>query len=298
MNIQIVLNRDGGTLKTSDVDGIGRKLSSAMIAQGHEARIVTPIGKDIVKALEEAATDDAVDCLIVGGGDGSVSLAASLCWEHKKVLGVLPAGTMNFFARSLQMPLDLEAAIEALAGSVPRKVDIGTVNGRVFIHQVSLGIQPRMVELRKSMPYRSRVGKRMASARAALLTLTRPPSFRAKLTNGKDDHSGHYSILAVSNNVYGDGHLPYADTLDDGVLGIYSAPRLTFWKNIKLARDMLLMRWADNEHLLSQSTNSVKIEMLSKINGRKISIDGELAPLEKMLDIKLHRRALNVLMPN
>ncbi len=298
MIIQIVLNRDGGTLKTSDVDDIGRKLSSAMIAQGHDARVVTPIGKDIVKALEAAATDGTIDCLIVGGGDGSVSLAASLCWEHKKVLGVLPAGTMNFFARSLQMPLDLEAAIEALAGSVPRKVDIGTVNGRVFIHQVSLGIQPRMVELRKSMPYRSRIGKRMASARAALLTLTSPQSFRANLTNGEDDQSGHYSILAVSNNVYGDGHLPYADTLDDGVLGIYSAPRLTFWKNLKLARDMLLMRWADNEHLLSQSTDSVKIEMLSKIDGRKISIDGELAPLEKLLDIKLHRRALNVLMPN
>lgn len=297
MNIQIVLNRDGGTLKTSDVDEIGRKLAEAMTARGHRASVVTPVGKEIGAALEAATADRQIDCIIVGGGDGSVSLAASLCWKHNKVLGVLPAGTMNFFARSLQMPLDLDAAIEALAGSATHQVDIGTVNGRVFIHQVSLGIQPRMVELRKSIPYQSRLGKRVASVRAALLTLTSPPSFRVKLTNGKDDHSGHYSILAVSNNVYGDGHLPYADTLDDGVLGIYSAPRLTFWKNMKLARDMLLKRWTDNEHLLSQSTNSVKIEMLSKIHGRKISVDGELVPLEKLLEIKLHRRALNVLMP-
>ena len=297
MNIQIVLNRDGGTLKTANVDEIGRKLAAALSAQGHSTSLAMPVGKEIGTALEEAAHDRQIDCIIGGGGDGTVSLAASLCWEHKKVLGVLPAGTMNFFARSLQMPLDLEAAIEALARSSICEVDIGTVNGRVFVHQVSLGIQPRMVELRKSIPYSSRSGKMAASARAALLILTSPPSFRAKLMSGDKDHSGHYSILAVSNNVYGDGHLPYADTLDDGILGSYSAPRLTFWKNLKLARDMMLRRWTENEHLLSQSTDSVKIEMLSKINGRKISVDGELLPLERILDIKLHRRALKVLMP-
>jgi diacylglycerol kinase family enzyme len=297
MNIRIVLNRDGGTLKTADPEAIGHKLSAALTAKGHTASLDTPPGKHVKNTLETAANDSQVDCIIVGGGDGSVSLAASLCWEHKKVLGVLPAGTMNFFARSLQMPLDLDAAIEALAEASVRPVDIGTVNGRVFVHQVSLGIQPRMVELRKSIPYTSRLGKMAASARAALKTLTSPPSFRIKLTDGREDHSGHYSALAVSNNAYGDGHLPYADTLDDGVLGIYSAPRLTFWMNLKLARDMLLGRWTDNEHLLSQSTDWVNIEMLSKVGGRKMSVDGELAQLEKRLEIKLHRLALKVLSP-
>jgi diacylglycerol kinase family enzyme len=195
------------------------------------------------------------------------------------------------------MPLDLDAAIDALAGSAVRPVDIGTVNGQVFVHQVSLGIQPRMVELRKSIPYKSRIGKMAASFRAALQTLTSPPSFRVKMTSDGEDHSGHYSVLAFSNNVYGDGHLPYADTVDDGVLGIYSAPRLTFWNNLKLARDMMLRRWTDNEHLLSQSTDTVEIEMLSRIGGAKMSIDGELAPLEKSLNIKLHRLALKVLSP-
>jgi diacylglycerol kinase family enzyme len=297
MNIRIVLNRDGGTLKTADPDAIGSKLSAALTAKGHASSVDLPSGTQVRNALEAAAKDSNIDCIIIGGGDGSVCLAASLCWKQKKILGVLPAGTMNFFARSLQMPLDLDAAIAALAGAAVRPVDIGTVNGQVFVHQVSLGIQPRMVELRKSIPYKSRLGKMAASARAALRTLTSPPSFRVKMTNGAEDHSGRYSALAISNNVYGDGHLPYADTLDDGVLGIYCAPRLTFWMNVKLARDMLLRRWTENEHLLSQSADKVKIEMLSKVRGRKMSIDGELAPLEKSLDIKLHRLALKVLSP-
>lgn len=297
MHIRIVLNKDGGTLKTADTDEIARKMKDALEANGNSISIAIPSGKEIKNALEIASKDQSVDCIIVGGGDGSVSLAASLCWKHGKVLGVLPAGTMNFFARSLQMPLELDAAIKALADAGVHNVDIGTVNGRVFVHQVSLGIQPRMVELRKSIPYKSRLGKMAASTRAALRTIIRPPSFRAKLNNGKEDHNGRYSILAVTNNVYGDGHLPYADTLEDGILGIYSAPRLSFLMNMKLARDMLFGRWTDNEHLLSQSTDSVQIDVLSRTAGRKMSIDGELASLEKTLDIKLHKGALKVLMP-
>lgn len=298
MHIRLVLNKDGGTLKTGDPETIARRLSEALVAAGHETSLAIPSGKEVKAALETAAKDKSVECIIVGGGDGSVSLAASLCLTHEKVLGVLPAGTMNFFARSLQVPLELDAAIDALAHAVVRHVDVGTVNDRVFVHQVSLGIQPRMVELRKSIPYRSRLGKIAASAQAALKTLTSPPSFRAKLTNGKEVHNDRYSILAITNNVFGDGHLPYADTLDDGILGIYFAPRLSFWMNVKLARDMMLGRWTDNEHLLSQSTDRVQIEVLSKTAGRKISIDGELSPLETVLDVRLHRRALKVLMPS
>ncbi len=297
MLIQIVLNKDGGTLKTADTAEVARKLSAALSAAGNSISIAIPSGKEIKNALEIASKDKSVDCIIVGGGDGSVSLAASLCWKHGKVLGVLPAGTMNFFARSLQMPLELDAAIKALADAGVHSVDIGTVNGKVFVHQVSLGVQPRMVELRKFIPYKSRLGKLAASARAALRTIISPPSFRAKLSNGKEDYNGRYSILAVTNNVYGDGHLPYADTLEDGILGIYSAPRLSFLMNVKLARDMLLGRWTDNEHLLSQSTDSVQIDVLSRTAGRKMSIDGELVSLEKTLNIKLHKGALKVLMP-
>ncbi len=297
LRCRIVLNKDGGTLKTSDARAIAAKLAAALQTRPMVVTTTIVAGKEVANALETAASDVGVDCIIVGGGDGSVSLAASLCWKHKKILGVLPAGTMNFFARSLQMPLELDAAINALATAEVRNVDIGTVNGHVFVHQVSLGIQPRMVELRKSIPYRSRIGKMAASVRAALKVLTSPPSFRARLISDSVNDNSRYSILAISNNVYGDGHLPFADKIDDGILGIYTSPRLTFAMNIKLARDMLLGRWTDNEHFLSQSIRAVRIEVLSKTAGRKISVDGELMPLERVLDIQLHPLELKVLMP-
>lgn len=297
MRIRAVLNQDGGTLKTADIDSLSALLSSSLEAAGHEAEVCVIHKGEIVETLEKAAADPDVDCVIVGGGDGSVSLAAALCWKQGKVLGILPAGTMNLFARSLGMPLDLNLAIAALGGARVREADICTVNDHVFVHQVSIGVQPRMVELRKVIPYKSRIGKMTASMRAAIRAMLRPPTFRANLHTDVLDGVRRYSILAVSNNVYGDGHLPYADIIDAGKLGIYSSGPLSLMMNLKLAHDMFFGRWTSNEHLLSQTGDRVRIEILSRTRNRKMSCDGELLPLPKVLDIRLHARALKVLVP-
>ena len=297
MRIAIVINRDGGTLRTANPEAIGSRLSKLLEAQGHEARLWIGHAGDLSKQLELTVTDDAVDAIIAGGGDGSVSLAASKCFEHGKVLGVLPAGTMNFFARSLGMPLTLDAACDALAEAEVRRVDCGTVNGHLFVHQVSLGIQPRMVEYRDALSYGSRWGKIVASARAGLRTLLRPPSFKARILAANLEDEGRFSILAISNNVYEDGQLPYAGKIDDGILGIYCAPRLSAFGNMLLAKDIALGRWTNNEHFLSQSTDSVRIDIHSRVRGRTMSVDGELKPLKRQLVIKLHPLALKVFMP-
>lgn len=298
MRIAIVLNREGGTLKSANPDAIGGKLARMLESAGHDVSLWIGNGKSMVAKLEDLTEDKGTDAIVIGGGDGSVSLAASLCFRNKKTLGVLPAGTMNFFARSLGMPLDLDGACESLAKAKPRLVDCGTVNGQVFVHQVSLGVQPRMVEYRNALSYRSRVGKIAASVRASFKVLWRPPSFRARISAADLDDEGRFSIIAVSNNVYEEGQLPYAGKIDDGILGIYTAPKLTFSGNLRLARDMALGRWTNNEHFLSQSTDFVRITVHSRIRGRRMSVDGELKPLARNLDIKLHPMSLSVLMPD
>ncbi len=297
MRVRVVLNRDGGTLKTADIDALVALFQSSFAAEGHEITVDVVAGGEIAEALSHAAEDRGTDCIIVGGGDGTVSLAASLCWKAEKVLGVLPAGTMNLFARSLRMPLVLEQAIPALAGATRCRADICTVNDHAFVHQVSIGVQPRMVELRKAIPYRSRLGKINASVKAAFRAIVRPPTFRARLKASDADSVRSYSILAVSNNVYGDGHLPFADHIDGGTLGVYASGPLSPVMNLRLARDLLFRRWTSNEHFLSQSGDRVEIDILSKSRGRKMSVDGELLPLPHSLDIRLHPRALTVLVP-
>ncbi len=297
MRVKAILNRDGGTLKTADTAALAALFTEAFTGAGHRIEVRIVSGKGLKDALEDAVSDEDCDAVVVGGGDGSVSLAASLCWKAGKILGVLPAGTMNLFARSLHMPLRLEDAIAALAVAETREADICTVNDHAFVHQVSVGVQPRMVELRKAIPYQSRLGKIRASIRAAVKAILRPPTFRARLKAGAAESVHAYSILAVSNNVYADGRLPFAERIDGGTLGVYASPPLSPLMNLKLARDFLLRRWTSNEHFLSQSGDRVEIHILSKVKGRKISVDGELLPLPQSLDIRLHGRALKVLVP-
>jgi diacylglycerol kinase family enzyme len=77
-------------------------------------------------SLQRVAGTAGVDVMLAAGGDGTVSTAAGIALATGMPLAVLPAGTMNLFARALQLPLDLSAAMEAIAGGEIGAVDIAT----------------------------------------------------------------------------------------------------------------------------------------------------------------------------
>src|SRR5689334_7815847 len=113
MHVIGVFNRDGGTFKTTDMEQFAARAREIFAAHGHEldARVVD--GKSLMAELERAAGE--AEMLLAGGGDGTVSAAAGVAYKYGIPLGVVPAGTMNLFARSLGLPLKLEDALEALA---------------------------------------------------------------------------------------------------------------------------------------------------------------------------------------
>jgi len=82
-----------------------RQMKESWEGAGHEVVIHPVSGDGLIEALEEAAASKDNDTLVVAGGDGTVSAGAGIAWRSRKVLGVLPAGTMNLFSRSLGTPL-------------------------------------------------------------------------------------------------------------------------------------------------------------------------------------------------
>src|SRR5690606_34259569 len=152
-----VLNRDGGTLRTTDLDGFCAFMSRTLQAAGHHVDIAVVSGTEMPAAIDKAAAAPDIDILLAGGGDGTISAAAARLMGKQKALAVLPAGTMNLFARSLGIPQSLEAAVESFAAGTVRKVDIATANGRPFIHQFSVGMHARMIHLRDKMEFGSRL---------------------------------------------------------------------------------------------------------------------------------------------
>lgn len=298
VRIRAILNRDGGTLKTTDLEAFSDHLRDAFGREGHDFDICLVRGLDVEDALEQAAADDALDAIVAGGGDGTVSCAAARAWRHGKPLGVLPAGTMNLFARSIGMPLDVMAAAPALARATVRNCDIATANGRPFVHQFSVGMQSRMIVERKNRTHNSRFGKILASVSSALSMLSRPPTFPAHLTvDGRDVANGTLSVVSVSNNPFGEGHLPYADRLDQGVLGVYHAEALDTRASALLTTDIVMGSWSGNPDFHARQGRKVTVAFTRHKRSARAVIDGELIRLAPVVSIEIHPGELKLLVP-
>lgn len=298
MHFKAILNREGGTLRTTDTDALTQEIDAAFTAAGHSVETVLVEGADLGSELDEAVAEDKVEGVLIGGGDGSVSGAAAKLMDTGKVLAVLPAGTMNLFARSLQIPLDLSQALQALATAPVADVDIATANGRPFVHQYSVGMHAKLVQLREKREFASRLGKIRASAQATVDTVLNPPRIRIRLEMpGGTEVEARTSSIGITNNLYGEGHIPYTDTPDGGTLGIYITRARSRREMFAFLAKMALGRWKSNEQVEIHQTQSVIMTILSSHRKARCVIDGELCDLEPKVEIKIHPGSLKVLRP-
>lgn len=297
MRFLAILNRDGGTLRTTDLAGLEARARESLEAEGHSLAVEAVAGSEIADALGRAARARAVDVVMAGGGDGTISTAAAALSGSGKLLAVLPAGTMNLFARSLAVPLDLDAAIAAFARGRPHAVDLASANGRIFVHQFSIGLHPELVAHREEAEYGSRLGKMRASVAAALKALRDPPSIRVRLDIAGSEIVARTSSIGVSNNLFGEGHLPYADMPDRGELGIYVARPTRRTEFVRFFLHMARGSWSANPHVEIHTAREAVLTVLSAHRRMQCAMDGELCELEKRTVLKSLPGALEVLLP-
>ena len=156
-------------------------------------------GED-VRLAALAAADDGAKSLAVAGGDGSVAAVAWVAVERGLPLVVVPTGTLNHFARDLGLDLARPLlALDVLAsGHHERRVDVGRINGRLFINNVSLGVYAEMLG---DPGYRD---DKVGVAQAKLQAVFSDPALRRALRITPPGEAPLESILAVvvSNNPY------------------------------------------------------------------------------------------------
>jgi diacylglycerol kinase family enzyme len=297
MRFRTVLNKDGGTLRDLDVAAFARRAAEVIEAGGHQLEADIVKARHLGTALERAARDPEVDIVMAGGGDGTAAAAAAAVMDTGKALALLPAGTMNMFARTLRIPLDLEAALAAFATGRIVEVDIASANGRPFVHQFSIGMHPRLVELRSRMPFRSRLGKVGATLKAAIDTIRNPSILTVTLRMPHAEFVATTAGLSVSNNLYGEGHLPFADRPDGGVLGVYVTSAQGRAELLLVCLNVLLGRWRRNEKIEIHESRSATIVVETGRRRRRCVMDGELFALEPETRIEIHPKALRVLVP-
>lgn len=297
MRFKALFNRDGGTFRTTDTDSYAKKAEQVFREAGHEIECEVVAGNDIVPALERAAEERDVDGLIAGGGDGTISAAAGIAWKTGLPLGVVPAGTMNLFARSLRLPLDIWASLDALATGRVMDADIGTADGRPFVHQFSAGLHARMVRMRDAMTYASRMGKIAANVRASMNVMLDPPQFEVEFD--ADGHHEHRRVSAinVSNNPFGDNSLMFSEEINTGHLGFYLTDPLRPSGAARLALDILRGRMRQNTAVTEMRAKAVDLNFPKLHHKANCVLDGELMPLGRNVSIRLHPEELKVIVP-
>ncbi len=181
----------------------GGKAERTGLAQECRARDVEPLvlgpGDDPL-ALAEDAVARGAEVLGMAGGDGSMGLVAGVAARHGVAMVVVPAGTRNHLAMDLGLDRgDVVGALDAFGPAVERTVDLGQVNGRPFVNNVSLGLYAQIV---RSPEYReAKIETTMSMLPRMLGPGSRP--FDLRFTGPAGDlHAGAH-VVQVSNNSYG-----------------------------------------------------------------------------------------------
>lgn len=295
MRLKIILNSNAGTLTGLDPEAAAQAVVAIFRHHGHDAEAEALPGKAAIEAIERACSEPDLEALVVGGGDGTISFAAAVAARSGKTLGILPLGTMNLFARSLGIPLEMTDAAESLAGGERVAVDIGDVNGRLFVHHVTLGLHARMILLRTRIVYKSRLGKLRASVQAWWMAVRNPRTLDARIRADGAERRRKTAAILVTNNPLGEGHIPYADDPRQGTLGLYVANSPRWQDLVYLAVGLALGRVATNPLLDNSVANEVDIFLPApSVNA---SVDGEIVELQTPLRCRLRRGGLNVLKP-
>ncbi|MCY7379625.1 MAG: hypothetical protein LH467_09845 [Gemmatimonadaceae bacterium] len=135
----------------------------------HEGFDVHEVEADALASTVRALVGDGARRVLVAGGDGTIATAAATLLETKAELAVLPGGTLNHFARDLGISTDAAEAIALAVSGSTRGVDVGMVNGRIFLNTSSVGAYVRFVRVRESLEHL--FGYRLASFVAAVRIL-------------------------------------------------------------------------------------------------------------------------------
>jgi len=275
-------------------------------AKAHIARVSAELGVrpqvivtrkgDNISQLAATALGEGRHPVAAGGGDGTVNAVAGVLAGTNVALGVLPMGTLNHFAKDAGVPRDLEAAVRNVFTGAVNSVDVGEVNGRVFVNNSGLGFYPHFVRIREDQERHGHV-KRAAFMLALRAMVRRYLRLRLKVHMDRAQALEHVTpFLFVGNNRYQTAGLEIGTRvrIDSGLLWVCTAPHAEHRNVLGVAVRTLLGRDTEGE------LNTLEVKEISIEPGTprvNVSVDGEVTIMDAPLNYRIRPLALRVVAP-
>jgi diacylglycerol kinase family enzyme len=294
--VEVIVNASAGTESTTPAR---EELTEVFRSNGLEARVrLARSGAEIVSMAEDAAMNHETRVVVAGGGDGTINAVASRLVGTDKVLGVLPLGTLNHFAKDLRIPLDLEGAVGNIASGRVTSVDVGEVNGKIFINNSSLGLYPSIVRRRERQQERLGRGKWPAFAWAALSVLRLYPFMRVRLDADGQRFVRKTAFVFIGNNEYQMESLSVGgrSCLDAGHLSLYLTHRTGRFGLLVLALRALVGRLREAKDFDSLCAKEILVDT-RRPKRIRVATDGEVTVMRTPLHFRARPGALRVIVP-
>lgn len=289
---KVIINLASG----SSDEEVRQRVTEVFAANGLDVDVSLAHGGEEIAALADEAVAGDWNTIVAGGGDGTINLVASKIIDTEKVLGVLPLGTLNHFARDLGIPHDLEAAARTIVAGHSVTVDVGEVNRRIFVNNSSLGLYPTIVREREK---KQRLGSRKwpAFIWAAFTALRRYPFLGVRLKVDGKELQRRTPFVFIGNNEYAMQGFDIGRRfhLDRGQLSVYIAHRTGRWGLFRLALRALLGRLKNEKDFLAMQTSELTIETGHK--RLRVAFDGEVDVMERPFEYRIRPGALRVIVP-
>jgi diacylglycerol kinase family enzyme len=298
--IAALLNASAGTIERKGVGAVRNELVAAFAAHGISASVELIPGAELRAAAERAlrqVADRELDAIVVGGGDGTVRTVAAVLAGSGVALGILPLGTLNHFARDLGIPLAPDEAVAVIAAGAQRSVDLGEVNGTIFINNSSIGVYPYLVLERERRRHRLRISKWAAMILALPRFLRHLPVFRLTISAAGSIEPCRSPCVLVGNNEYRLTVPAFGrrERLDRGELCAYVAKAQSVLSLFVLACRCMLGAFDLRRDLRIIKADSADVSARRK--RLLVAIDGEVETMRAPLHYRSRPGALRVFAP-
>lgn len=290
--IPVIVNQGGG----SAGDDARERVAAALEAVGVKATIILADGGECVDRAA-ALVKDGAPVVVAAGGDGTMSAVAGALAGSKTAMGILPLGTLNHLARDLGIPFDLAEAAAVLAAGHLRCIDVGELNGRIFVNNSAIGLYPLMVLDREGQQKRLGRSKRLALLVAAARTLLRFRHQRLMLKADEGQTVVDTPLLFVGNNDY-EVTLPAAGkraALDDGTLCVLVLRKPNRAGFLAAVLRAMIGRARPDDMIRLATEGRLRVD--SAKSHLAVAVDGETLHLKPPLDYRIRKQALNVIAP-
>ncbi len=264
---------------------------------GLAAQVVPVHDGEQIFAAARSAVQQGHRIVVAAGGDGTVSAVASCLAGSGVSLGVLPLGTLNHFAKDLGLPLDTGAALRVIARGRTIAIDLGEVNGRLFINNSSLGLYPRIVRDRDLQRRYLGRSKWRALLTASLHALRRYPMLSVDIDVNGERLQRRSAFVFIGNNEYHMEGFEIGERaqLSAGRLSLYVTQRTGRFGLLRLALRALTGRLEQARDFdMLTATSFVVRPRQQRI---RVATDGEVQVLPTPLHYRIRPACLRVIVP-